>query len=251
MSSTLISAIVFACVFGGALLGMYIRTVLPDNHVADSSKDVVKLGMGLVATMSALVLSLLISSAKNSYDAQNTGLTQSSAQIVVLDRILAHYGTEAENARSMLRNAVVSTLDRLWSEKSLKSSKLAPPSRGNELLLDLIQELAPKDDGQRMLKTQALTIAFNVGETRWLQYAQMNNSLPAPILMMLIAWLATLFFSFGLFAPRNSTVIASLFVAALSVSGAIFLIVELYSPYGGVIEVSSAPLRAALAQLGQ
>ena len=251
MSSTLISAIVFGCVFGGAVVGMFIRTVLPENHVTDNSKDVVKLGMGLVATMSALVLSLLISSAKNSYDAQNTGLTQSSAQIVVLDRILAHYGPETDKARAMLRAAVVSTLNRLWGKESPKSSKLEPPSRGNELLLDLIQGLAPKDDNQRMLKSQALSIAFNVGETRWLQYAQMNNSIPAPILMMLIAWLTTLFFSFGLFAPRNATVIASLLIAALSVSGAIFLMVELYSPFGGVIEVSSAPLRAALTQLGQ
>jgi hypothetical protein len=127
---------------------------------------------------------------------------------------------------------------------------LEPPSRGNEQLLDLIQGLAPKDENQRALKSQALNIAFTVGETRWLQYAQMNNSVPAPILMVLVAWLATLFFSFGLFAPRNATVIVSLFVAALSVSGAVFLMVELYSPYGGLIEVSSAPLRAALSQLG-
>jgi hypothetical protein len=117
-------------------------------------------------------------------------------------------------------------------------------------LLDLIQGLAPKDENQRALKSQALNIAFTVGETRWLQYAQMSNSVPAPILMVLVAWLATLFFSFGLFAPRNATVIASLLVAALSVSGAVFLMVELYSPYGGLIEVSSAPLRAALSQLG-
>jgi hypothetical protein len=130
MSSTLISAIVFGCVFAGAVVGMFIRTVLPENHVTDNSKDVVKLGMGLVATMSALVLSLLISSAKNSYDAQNTGLTQSSAQIVVLDRILAHYGPETDKARAMLRAAVVSTLNRLWGKESPKSSKLEPPSRG-------------------------------------------------------------------------------------------------------------------------
>ena len=250
MNSTAISAIVFTCVFGGAILGMYMPNVLPEHHLSDRSKDVVKLGMGLVATLSALVLGLLISSAKNSFDAQSTELTQSSAQVVVLDRILAHYGPETAKARDMLRTAVVNSLDRLWSKNRSTTTKLEPPSRGNEQLLDLIQGLTPKDDTQRALKSQALNIVFTVGETRWLQYAQMNNSVPAPILMILVGWLATLFFSFGLFAPRNATVIACLFVAALSVSGAVFLMVELYSPYGGLIEVSSAPLRAALSQLG-
>ena len=250
MNSVSISAIVFACVFGAAMLGMYMPNVLPEHHLSDRSKDVIKLGMGLVATLSALVLSLLISSAKNSFDAQSTELTQSSAKVVLLDRILAHYGPETAKARDMLRTAVVNSLDRLWSKKRSTTTKLEPPSRGNEQLFDLIQGLTPKDDTQRALKSQALNIAFTVGETRWLQYAQMNNSVPAPILMILVGWLATLFFSFGLFAPRNATVIACLFVAALSVSGAVFLMVELYSPYGGLIEVSSAPLRAALSQLG-
>jgi hypothetical protein len=248
MKATSISAIVFACVFGGTVLGMYMPTVLPEHHLNDRSKDVIKLGMGLVATLSALVLGLLISSAKNSFDAQSTELTQSSAQVVLLDRILAHYGPETEKARDMLRTAVVGSIDRMWSKK--RFTKFEPPARGNELLLELIQNLTPTDDNQRALKAQALNIAFAVGETRWLQYAQMNNSIPAPILLILVGWLTALFFSFGLFAPRNITVIASLLIAALSVSAAIFLIVELYSPYGGFIEVSSAPLRAALNQLG-
>lgn len=250
MNSISISTIVFGCLFGAAMLGMFMPSVLPEHHLNDPSKDVVKLGMGLVATLSALVLSLLISSAKNSFDAQSTELTQSSAQVVLLDRILANYGPETEKARSLLRAAVASSLERIWPKNRLSTVKLEPPSRGNEQLLVLIQGLDPKDDTQRTLKAQAVNIAFGVSGTRWLQYAQMNNSVPLPILTILVGWLATLFLSFGLFAPRNATVVASLFVAALSVSGAIFLMVELYSPYGGLIEVSSAPLRAALSQLG-
>jgi hypothetical protein len=248
MNSISISAVVFGCVFGAAILGMYMPNVLPEHHLSDSSKDVVKLVMGLVATLSALVLGLLISSAKNFFDAQSTELTQSSAQVVVLDRILAHYGPETQKTRELLRATVASALDRIWSKQ--RPTKSEPPSRANEQLLDLIQGLTPKDDTQRELKSQAWSIAFTVAATRWLQYAQLNNSVSAPILMVLVAWLATLFFSFGLFAPRNTTVVATLFVDALCVSGAVFLMVELYSPYGGLIEVSSAPLRAALSQLG-
>src|SRR5271163_2024618 len=251
MSSISMSAIVFACVFGAAILGMYMSNFLPEDHLSERSKDVIKLGMGLVATLSALVLGLLISSAKNSFDAQSTELTQSSAQIVFLDRILAHYGPETEKARGVLRTAVVSTLDALWPTKRSTTMKLeATRSSGIERLVDLIQELVPKDDTQRALKAQALNTAFNVGQTRLLQFAQMNNSVPTPMLVILVGWLAVLFLSFGLFAPRNATVVACLFVAALSVSAATLLVLELYSPFGGLIEVSSAPLRAALSQLG-
>jgi hypothetical protein len=250
MSSACISTIVFACVFGAAMLGMYLPAVLPEHHLNDRSKDVVKLVMGLVATLSALVLSLLISSAKNYFDAQSAELTQSSAQVVLLDRTLAHYGPETEKPRDMLRTALVTSLDTMWSKNRSAATKFEPPSRGNEQLLIQIQGLTPKDDTRRALKAQAFSIAFTIGETRWLQYAQMNNSVPIPILIVLVAWIASLFLSFGLFAPRNGTVVASLFVGALAVSAAVLLMVDLYSPYRGLIEVSKEPLRAALSQLG-
>jgi hypothetical protein len=251
MSSIAISAIVFACVFGGAVLGMFLRSAIPHHHLSDDSKDVLKLQMALVSTMTALVLGLLVTSAKGSYDAQSTELNQTSARIVLLDRILAHYGPETKETRDLLRASVARSLDRIWAKKSSENSEMGPPTRGNEVLFNQIQELTPKEDGQRTLKIQALSIAFSLGETRWLQYAQVSTSISKPLLIMLILWLTTLFVSFGLFAPRNGTVITSLLVAALSVSGAILLILELYAPYGGLIEISSAPLRAALSQLGK
>ena len=115
MSSTIISLIVFACVFGGALLGIFLHAVLPQNHLTNESKDIVKLGMGLVGTMAALVLGLLVASAKGSYDTQSAELTQMSANIALLDRVLAHYGPETKEARALLRGAVVVLLDQLWS----------------------------------------------------------------------------------------------------------------------------------------
>jgi len=251
MSSIAISSIVFASVFGGALLGMFLRVTLPQHHLNEGSKDVVRLGMGLVATLSALVLGLLIASAKGSYDAQSNELTQMSAQIVLLDRVLAHYGPETKEARDLLRNSVAHVLGQRWSKGRTGSSQLEPQSAGGEVLFDKIQELSPKDDAQRLLQAQALAIAVSVGQTRWLMYEQGATSISMPVLIVLVFWLATIFVSFGLFTSPNGTVIASLFVSALSVSGAILLILEMYSPYAGLIQISSAPLRAALAQLGK
>jgi len=94
MSSLAVSLIAFAFIFGGALLGMSLRGAMPPSHLSDDSKDSVRLGMGLVATMCALVLGLLIASAKTYYDTQNAELTEMSAKVVLLDRMLAHYGPE-------------------------------------------------------------------------------------------------------------------------------------------------------------
>jgi Protein of unknown function (DUF4239) len=251
MSSIAISSIVFACVFGGAILGMSIRAVLPQQHLNADSKDVVKLGMGIVATLSALVLGLLIASAKGSYDAQSTELTQMSAKVILLDRVLAHYGPETKETRDLLRGSVARVLDQTWSRGHSSTSQLDAPSGGAEILLDNIQAFAPKDDRQRSLQAQAMSIILDLGQTRWLQYAQGSASISMPLLVVLVFWLTTIFISFGLFAPANVTVFSGLLVSALSVSAAILLILELYTPYSGLIQISSAPLRVALTQLGR
>lgn len=251
MSAITICFIVFAIVFGGAIFGMLLRALLPQQHLIAESKDVVKMGMGLVATMSALVLGLLVSSAKNSYDVQNTELTEMSAKVVLLDRILAHHGVETKESRDLLRASVVRILDSLSSKESQSTFQTEAPHVDSEVIFDKIQALSPKNESQRAIKTQALTLMLNLGETRWLQYAQGANSVTMPFLVILVFWLSTLFISFGLFAPANGTVVGSLLVSALSVSSAIFLILELYTPYAGLITVSIRPLGAALTQLGR
>ena len=250
MSAAAISGIVFACVFGGALLGMFLRVSLPEHHLSTDSKDFVKLGMGLIATMAALVLGLLIASAKNSYDIQRSELTQISASIIVLDRLMSNYGPETKEARDLLRRSVVQTLGQMWPEHRSQAAQLEP-AVSSDALYDKIYRLSPHNEDQRLLKSQALTITLNLRQTRWLEVEQREgSSIPKAVLAVLIFWLAIIFVSFGLFAPPNSTVLAVLFVCVLSVSGAIFLILELDRPFEGLIRIPSAPLRDALMHLG-
>jgi len=251
MSSITVCLIVFACVFGGALFGVSLRSALPQQHLSAESKDIVRLGMGLVGTMAALVLGLLVASAKGSYDAQSSELTQMSANIVLLDRVLAHYGPEAKQTRDMLRDETVRVRDRMWPKDHSGAAGLEPGSASAESVYDKIQQLSPNDNAQRSLQAQASSIANGLGQTRWLMYEQSASSIPLPLLSVLVLWLTIIFISFGLFAPRNATVVTSLFVSALSVSCAILLILEMYKPFEGLIQISSAPLRAALAHLGQ
>jgi hypothetical protein len=251
MSYFVVSAITFCLIFFAGLLGMLLRRVLPKDHLSDDSKDVVKLGMGLVGTMAALVLGLLIYSAKATWDAQETALLQVSAQVISLDRTLALYGPETSGPRQVLRGDVVQIIGRLWPEQMSKMAELAPTGGLSGAVYDSIESLSPKDERQRLLRTQALQMATEIGQARWLMYEQGTTMVSKPLVIVVVFWLVFIFLSWGLFAPRNGTVIATFFIAAVSVSAALFMVQEMYMPYAGVIRISSAPLLAALSQLGQ
>jgi hypothetical protein len=251
MTSITISLIVFGCVFGGALLGLLLHPVLRPHHLSNESKDIVKLGMGLVGTMAALVLGLLVASAKGAYDTQGAELTQLAANVALLDRVLAHYGPETKEVRDLLRDAVTRVVNQVWPKDGASDAPAPPRSSGGDIVYDKIQGLSPKNDTQRSLQSQALSIAMDAGKLRQLMFAQATAAVSIPVLVVLVLWLTVIFMSFGLFAPFNAIVVSSLLVSALSVSGAIFLILEMYTPYSGVIAISGAPLQATLAQLGQ
>jgi Protein of unknown function (DUF4239) len=251
MSPLAISLIVFACVFGGAMLGMVLRSHLPEHHQNADSQRVVNLGAGIIGTMAALVLGLLVASAKGTYDAQNNELTVAAAKIVLLDRGLSLYGPEANDARSLLRSAVNQMVERLWpDQRPAQSVALGSRSSDPLELFEAIEKLSPQNDLQRSIKAAAIGIVTDIGQTRWLMYEQESLSISKPLLVILVFWLTINFFSFGLFAPRNATVIATLCLCALAVAGAIFLILELYRPFGGFIQIPSSTLTNALAQLG-
>jgi len=241
-----IGLIVLVCVFGGSLLGMFLHTILPEHHLNADSKDVIKLGMGLTATMSALVLALLTNSAKGSFDTQRNELTQMAANIILLDRILAHYGPETKDARDLLKGTVANMITRMWPEEG--SAPLLEPVAA-EAFYDKIQSLSPQNEVQRALQVQALKMSVDIGQARWLLFEQGGRSIPMPFLVLLIFWVTVIFLSFGLFAPRNATVVVTLFLCAISVSGAIYLIMELDHPFGGLVQISSASLRSALSQI--
>jgi hypothetical protein len=233
MNSVTISLVVFACVIGGALIGLFFGAVLPPDHLSGDSKDVVKLGMGLVGTMTAILLGLLVASAKSFYDTQSSELTEMSAKVIFLDRVLAHYGPEAKEARDLLHGAVARILDTMWHQGGRQDSRTNAAPGGAEIVYEKIQGLSPQNDAQHSLQTQALSIAIDLGKTRWLMLEQGATSVSLPLLVALVFWLAIIFCSFGLLAPRNATVVATLFISALSVSVAIFLVLELFDPFGG------------------
>jgi hypothetical protein len=255
MEPTVVGIIVFALTFGGALLGMWLRTVLPEHHLDTESKDTVKVGIGLIATMTALVLGLVTASAKSSFDTVNTTVKQTAVEILALDRVLARYGPETGEIRSGLQRGVGARIDMIWPQGSAKPAKLDPIQSGAatiaEGLADAIRGLKPRDDAQRALQSRALDLTEALLQARWLVFAGTETSIPLPFLVILLFWMTIAFVSFGLFAPRNATVLVVLFVCALSVGSAVFLIMELDRPFDGVLSVSADPLRYAYSHLNQ
>src|SRR5437867_8361737 len=251
MDSTVVGALVFAVVFGAGLLGVRVRAALPQDHLSAETKDAVKVGRGLVATMAALVLGLLVASTKGAYDTQKNEVTQMAAKTVFLDRVLANYGSESAESRDLLRRSVGSAIDHMWPDrKSSHAAELDPSESSGEVFFNSIQKLSPQNDVQRSLKSQAAQIATDLGQMRWLLFEQTDTSISVTMLIVLISWLAIIFMSAGLFGPGNATVIIALMLAAVSVAGAIFLIQELDMPFDGVIQISQRPMYNALVHLG-
>jgi hypothetical protein len=251
----MIGLIVFAFTLGGALIGNGLRSGLPEHHLDDESRDTVNLGVGLVATMTALVLGLVTASAKSSFDAMDTAVKHTAIDVLTLDRLLARYGPETAEIRSTLKHAIANRSDAISPDDSSRRTELDPmrsgAAIGAENLADAIQMLTPRDDSQRSLQSRARDLAEKILQDRWLVFAGSGPSVPMPFIMILVFWLTITFSSFGLFAPRNGTVFAVLFVCAMSVGSAVFLILELDAPFDGFIRVSVEPLRYAHANMNQ
>lgn len=253
MSSLTIALITFCCVLSCALFGLFLSTRLPEHHLANDSKETVKVAAGLIATMVAIVLGMLVSSAKGSFDEMSNGITQMSAKAIQLDQVLAHYGPESKEIRESLRGAVVTVVKAIWPEDENKQADLGVIEKSSAAagMLIAIRKLEPQTDAQHVLKSQALQLSSELTNLRWITIEQWHKSLPNLVLVVLASWLAMLFTSFGLFARPNATVIAALCLAAVSVSGAVFLIMELNSPLNGMIKVSAAPFYKALEFIGK
>ena len=255
MNPTFVAMIVFACTLGGAMIGNRVRTALPEHHLSSDSRDAVNLGIGLVAMMTALVLGLVTASAKSSFDALDTMVKHTAMDVIALDRLLARYGPETGGVRAALQSAVANRTDTIWQLSSSPSDGGDPVKSGATFALegfaDGIRSLAPGDDSQRALKVRALDLSESLLQSRWLVFAGGGTSVPVPFLAVLLFWLTITFASFGIFAPRNVTVLAAFFVCALSVSSAVFLILEMDGPFDGLLRVSAEPLRYAIAHMNQ
>jgi hypothetical protein len=251
MNTAIPAAILFVCLVGVALLGRCVRRYLPEDHLSADSKDAVKLAMGLVATMTALLLGLLVSSAKGTYDTVRGEVMQMASKVAFLDRVLALYGPEAATARGECRDAVADAVQRMWPGERGGAAQLAPNKQMGDAFYVAVHRLSPHDDSQRALKTEAVNLMVELGQLRSLLQAQAIPSVSRPLLIALVSWLVVIFFGFSLVAPPNATTTLALVASAFSVACAVFLILELDHPLAGLIRIPSEPMVNVLKDLAK
>ncbi len=230
---------------------MVIRRAFPEDYLGSSEKEVARLVTGLITTMSAIVLGMLVSSAKSSYDARTNEVAEISSEVVTVDRMLARYGTETGGIRAQFRLLVQTGVDRIWPPQAPVQVDLRPRDDG-EFLVEQLRLLSPKDAAQADVKTQALHLIIELRQTQWSLFLKSQQSaIPIPLLVVVVAWLTLIYFSFGLFTQPSRTIVVTLSLGALAVSTAILMILELYTPFRGVLRISSNPILEALSQMGR
>jgi len=219
--------------------------------LGEDAKDTMRLAIGLVAAMTGLVLGMLVSSAKTYYDGQRSKVAEMSTEVILLDNALAIFGHDSEPLRVEIRQSVGDAVDRIWPKEKSRLSELRPKSN-DDVLNAQMQLLIPKNDEQVYAKTQVALLMQSLRKSYWLMFLESEQAtIPIPLLAVVTLWLVTIFISFGIFAPKNATVMATLVICALSVSGAIFVILEMYSPFSGVLRISSTAVRDAMDQLAR
>lgn len=258
MSAILIAVVVFVSLFGGAMLGMWVARRLAERHLAKETQDAVKLGVGMVVAVSSLILGLMTASVKGNFDATSRDVQQFATYLITLEGTLREYGPEADPARAALVGFTRRLLSESWhitdpSADPREKGILIAPDPWSQVkfsgVTSAIRGLSPGSPLQSELKADALERCKSLAVLRWTVIEESVTSVPPVFTAVLIVWLTLIFMSFGLFAPVNRVAVIAFMLCAVCLGGAIFLILEMSSPFDGLIYVSPAAVEHALAQM--
>jgi ABC-type amino acid transport system permease subunit len=249
MNHFAVGLIAFVAIFGGALIGIFAARALPEHHLSNESRNAISVSAAIVGTLSALVIGLMISTANSSFSTRSSEVSRIAVDIVRINRMMQRYGPDAEDARVKLRTFARAKMQELFPAAGKPSQSTEATVRVMEATQESILLLVPTDPRQRWLRSQALTLSDDVLQARWLLAEQRASNIPMPFLILLIFWLSLVFASFGLFAPRHATTIAVFCLCSVAVSGGIVMILELDSPFSGLVHVSGEPMRQALSEI--
>ena len=248
MSSTIAFLASFISILFGTVIGMILKRSLPAEMLEGGSKDAIRLGAGFLSTLAALVIGLMIASAKNTYDTQNTNIRQLGTNAVLVDRMLTKYGSEARTARTLLRETIPSATARIWQENTGGGSTFVVTETA-ERFYNAVEGLKPANEEQTSLKSRIIQITTDLGRTRLLVFTQADDAIPVPFFIVLVFWLVVIFSSFNLFAEPGAIVLGFILVLAISVSSALFLIVDLSHPFSGLMQISNHHLQMVLPKI--
>jgi hypothetical protein len=257
------AGVVLLVLVGSSALGLIVQPYLSEHHRSRETMELVRLVVAMLVTFTALVLGMLTTSVKSSFDKADSGMKGFAAELIQLDESLRQYGGEAASAREQLRNYTAAVIASIWFEEVTPPSnyypKGLPHGMSESLVLGdklnqvglMIRQLEPQDAMHRQLVADCIQRFNRVTERRWQLIEDAGGVISVPFASVVILWLAIVFASFGLNAPRNALVCVTISIAAVSIASVIYLILDLDSPFTGVIAVSSHAMRGALAHLSR
>ena len=243
MGPVMIGILAFLAIFGGALLGARVGSLLPRHHLATETRDAVSAILAIVSTSSALVIGLLLSDANAAFAVRSDAASGMAANILRLDRSLRLYGDEAAAAQTQLRAYATVKAAEMTAEAA--PPMVSPALEILERLTTTVVDLQPQNEEQKFLRQQALSLSQSITDDRWTIVRQSGESSPTPMIVMLTVWLSLVFVGIGVFAPRNATVFTAVTCSALAAAAGIYMIVELGSPTRGVLRTPTAAITNA------
>jgi hypothetical protein len=251
MNVTAISLLVTACVFAGGVFGLQLHRWLPERHLTKETQDVVRLGTGMVSVLASLVFGLLIATAKSASDTTDREMRSYATDLILLDRTLRSYGEGAASPRALLRRSTTRTIQDIWPMPGGHVVGLDDVSavRMLEQVQEAIRAMNPVGAEQRSIRDQASQTATSLLRQRWILIEQAGHSVRPVVLFVLVSWTVAIFISFGLNAPRNATVAGAFLMCSFAIGGAVFLILEMDSPFEGMLRLAAQPMLNALAQM--
>lgn len=250
MSALAVASFAFVFLFGCALMGMALRRRIPEEHLGEDSKKAIERGLAIIGTISGLVLGLLVASATSSYNTQRGYVIQLASQVSLLDRALAHYGPGVSDARTTLRQDAAGMLADIWPQRGSTAASSHRLGR-NEAIFDRIEDLTPGNAKQTSIRQIAIGLVLELAHTRWLMVEQQEATVSIPLVVILLFWFSVTFTGLGIFAPGNATTVLGAALCALAVAGAMYIMLEMYSPFSGLLQIPSTPLQEAIARLGK
>jgi hypothetical protein len=253
VNAILVGLLVSASVFAAALVGLYGLQRLPPTHRSKETLDTVRLGIAMLSVLSSLVLGLLIASAKGSWDTTDRSVRAYAADLVLLDETLRDFGNAAAEPRRLLRDYTLRMMHDIWPAEGTRPPTVDDRAAGQmlERVRERIRALVPSDAPAKWLQDQALTTHVSLLRQRWQLIEEQEPAVRPVVLMILVSWISVIFASFGLDAPRNGTVIGAFLVCSLAIGGSVFLILEMDSPFRGVLAISSEPMARAIGHMDE
>jgi hypothetical protein len=253
MDHYVFSVVVLVLILASAAIGSHVRAKLADHHFSEDSLAAMRIAVGLVATLSALVLSLLISSGKSSLDLVNTALQHNSVAMIQLDRTLSEFGPSTDDLRKEIKSDYAHWINFLFSDEMGKTAEAESRDilERTYAIQGRIFALHPASPVEEKLRDHAMQLWDDIFAGRWLALEHRRGLIPTPLIAVLVGWLTVIFGIFGFSAPRNWSMCVVFLLCALSATTAVYVVIDLDTPFRGMVNVSNAPMIDALKFIGR